>query len=102
MIESVTPRAEQGQHARRVRGIHGIGQADVGDARIRKDFGFAELRAADASGAGLELPLRNLRALVRFGVRPKAHAGASRQRLHRLDVVAQTGVVDGDDWSRKS
>ena len=37
-------------------GLSGIGQPDVGDARVGEHFRLAEFRAADADRAALDLP----------------------------------------------
>ena len=86
MIDSVTRSCSASTRAA-FDGIDGIGQPDVRDAGVGEDFGLAELRAADADGAGLDLPARDLRTLVRLRVRPQPHARVARARLHGGDVV---------------
>ena len=56
--------------------IERIGQPDVRDAGLGEHLGLAELRAADADGAALDLPARDQRALVRLGVRTEANAAS--------------------------
>ena len=94
------PAIEQRNDARGVGGIDRIGQPDVGNTRLGEHFSLAELRAAHASRAGVELHLRNGRALVRLRVRSQTHARARRERLHRGDVVLETRAIDEDSGSR--
>ena len=48
---------EKRNHAIGVRGIDRVGEPDVLDACIREDFRLAQLRAANADGAAIDLPL---------------------------------------------
>ena len=102
MIESVTPRREQRAHAIGIDGIDGIGQPDVRDAGVGEDFGLGQLRAADADRAGLDLPARDDRTLVRLGVRPQRARPPTRQRLHGRDIGVHPRAIDGDERGRES
>ena len=51
-----------------------VGDQDVADARVDEDFGLGDLLAADADRVALDLRLRDLRALVRLGVRAQRQA----------------------------
>ena len=52
-------------------GMQRIGEADVRDAGVGEHLRLAELRAADADRAALELQARDFGRLVRLGVRPQ-------------------------------
>ena len=91
----------QRHQPRGVRRVHRIGQADVVDAGVGEHFGLAELRAADADGAALDLPARDDRRLVRLGVRPEPRAGGGGERLRAVEVVQETRAIDEDLRRRK-
>jgi hypothetical protein len=68
-----------------------IGQPDVRDAVVGKNFRFPQLRAADADRAGLDLHAGDDRAFVRFGVWTQPEARMRRERLHARDIGCETG-----------
>ena len=90
---------EQRDDARGVGGIDRIGQPDVANAGLGKHFSLAKLRAAHANRTGIELHLRDDRALVCLRVRPQTHARARREGLHRGDVVLKTRTIDENSGS---
>src|SRR5690606_34563358 len=73
-----------------------IGKPDVRDAGFGEDFGLAKLGATDTYRAAPELDSRDLRRLVRLGVRPQPYACRVGGRLHPVDVSFQPGVVNED------
>ena len=82
-------------------GIDGIGQTDVCDAGVDEHFRLADLGAADADRAAVDLPFRDDRRLVGLGVRPQLHAGAVGELLRAIDVALDARVVDQDLRSGK-
>ena len=77
------------QHAGLGRAGEFVTDMDVGNAGAHEGQGFAGLLAADAYGAPRHLGQRNVGTLVGLGMRPKADAGAVRQRLHAVDVALE-------------
>ena len=63
-----------------------------GDERLR----LADLLAADADGAALELRERDLRALVRLRVRAQRDAGAAHRVRHQVEVALERVEVDDE------
>jgi len=90
---------QQRHDARRIGGMHRVGQPDVLNPRVGHHLGLAELRAADAGGAGVDLPARDHRALVSLAVRSQAHARVLRERLHRHDVRTEPTTIDENPGS---
>ena len=91
------PRAiEELEDAGGVGRVDRVGKPDVVDAGRGEDFGLAELRAADADRAARDLHAREVRRLVRLGVRPEADAPRVRRRLHAVDVLLEARLVDED------
>ena len=91
----------QREHAIGVDRVERIGQPDVGDARVGEHLGLAELGAADADRAALDLHPRDLRRLVGLGVRPQPHAARVGRRLHPIDVPLEPRRVDEYRWCWK-
>ena len=58
----------------------------VRDAGLRHEFGLENSRDADASRAQGQLPFRDLRAFVRFGMRAQFFLSCGRSRGHALQV----------------
>ena len=54
---------------------------------VGEHFGLADLGAADADRAALDLPAGDDRRLVRLGVRPQRDARGVGERLHAVDVA---------------
>ena len=92
---------EQRQHARRVDRVDRVGQPDVGEPCLGKHFGLAELGAADADRAAVDLPARDQRALVGLGVRPHADAAPVGGLLHAIDVGEHPRPLDEDGGCRQ-
>src|SRR5262245_50212946 len=61
---------EESDQAWGVHRMERVWNPDVFDARIDEHFNLAQLRAADADGAALDLPPGDERALVRLRMRP--------------------------------
>jgi hypothetical protein len=76
--------------------IEWIGKPDVGDAVAGEHFRLAKLGAADANGAAVDLPPRDDRTLMRFGVRPQADAARVGGRLHPIEIAKCTRAIDND------
>ena len=86
-VERDEPLDRRRRHDRR-------GDQDRLDAAGREHLCFAELRAAQADRAGIQLHARDREALVCLGVRPQRHAGALRQRSHLLHVAAERIAIE--------
>ena len=85
-------RARQPGQQRVLGGAHHlIADQDVAHAGRHEGHGLAHLLAADAARAQRQLAQRDLRALVRLGMRAQRHAMAVGPVLHG----AQVGVEDG-------
>ena len=82
------------QYPVRVHGVGGVGQPDVLDAGVGEHLGLAQLGAAHADRARVDLQARDGGALVGLRVRPQADAGAGRARLHRADVGLEPRAID--------
>ena len=80
MIE-IEARSISASRRERVRRVDRIGQPDVGDAGVDEHLGLADLRAADADRAALDLPSRDDRRFVGLGVRTQPKARAIGERL---------------------
>src|SRR4029453_7839177 len=87
---------EQRDHAIGVRWIDRIGQPDVLEAGVSEHFRLAQLGAADAGGAVIDLPFRDERALVRLGVRTQSQRVPLRRIAHPLNVANGLLAVDQD------
>jgi hypothetical protein len=81
-----------------------VGDHDLADPGRRHDFGFAELGARDADRTGRDLQLRDLRRLVRLGMRPPGHAVRTARvhdppdvPRHDIEVDQQRGRVQRGD-----
>src|SRR6185295_2708586 len=61
---------------------------------VRYRFRLADLGAAYADGAGLDLKPRNVRGLVRLCVRPERHEVRLRERRHAGDISLQHIKLD--------
>src|SRR5213594_4204684 len=57
-------------------------------------LGLAQLGAGDTQRAGLDLALRDLRALVGLGVRADRFAGAAHVRRHPLEVALEAIEIE--------
>ena len=90
---------EQRKHAIRIRWIERIGEPDVLDAGISEHFRLAELRAADADRAAIDLAFRHEWALVCLAMRTQANAIRVRRVLHSFDVVKEPPAIDQDRGS---
>ena len=64
------------------------------DPVVGEGFGFADLGAADADRAGLDLALGDIRALVRLGVRAQLQASGPREIGHARDVAGEGVEID--------
>src|SRR5262249_45354359 len=64
----------------------------VGEERLR----LAHLRRAHADRSRLELQLRDRRAFVRLGVRPRGDARRRELRLHRREVLLEFVEIDAE------
>ena len=64
------------------------------DPMVGEDFGFADLGAADTDGAGLDLALGDIRALVRLGVRAQLQTSGPREICHAGDVAGEGVEID--------
>ncbi len=84
----------QRDHTRRIERVDRIGQAHVGDAGVDEHFGLADLRAANAGGAALDLPPGNDGGFVRLRVRPEALTGRRGELLHAVDVALRARAID--------
>ena len=62
------------------------GYENARDAAVGQGFRFAELRAADADGAAVELHARERCGLVRLCVRAQLDAAAVELRGHRVEI----------------
>ena len=71
-----------------------VADQDVVDAGVRHHLGLAKLLAGDALGAGLDLQLRQHRALVGLDMRPVGDAGGVAGRLDARDVALDAVHVD--------
>ena len=71
-----------------------VGDEDVLDAAVSERLRLAELGAGDADGAGGELQLGDLDALVRLGVRAQLRRPARREVGHAADVALELGLVE--------
>ena len=89
----------QREHAIRVDGMERVGEPDVGDPFVGEDLGLAELRAADADGAALDLQGRDPRRLVRLGVRAQPQPARVRRGLHARQVARELRRVHQDRGS---
>ena len=107
-------RAADARHGRRVVGKHAYGRAlrqcgearelgvgddlvgdqHVADAGVDERRGLVDLLAADADGAVLELQPRDVRALVRLGVRPQREATAAHRAGHQVEVALEGVEVE--------
>src|SRR5262245_43599782 len=86
--------SEQPDHTIGVRWINRIGKSYVLESGSGKDFRFAQLRAADADRAVIDLPRRDQRALVGLGMRAQANGVALRRVPHPLNVADGLFAVD--------
>ena len=59
-------------------------------------LGLADLRAADAGRAALDLPPRDRRRFVGFRVRSQRYACSVRELLDAADISEETRAVDQD------
>ena len=71
-----------------------VGDQDVRDTAVGQRLCFTDLGTGDAHGAGVELQVRDLDALVRLGVRAELRRPARRELRHALDVALQLGLVE--------
>ena len=92
---------EELQHARRVDRADRVGHTDVGEPCRGKHLGLAELGAADADRAAVDLPARDQRALMGLGMRPHADAPPVGGLLHSIDVGHHPRTIDEDGGCRQ-
>ncbi len=72
-----------------------VGKQQSRDAERAVGLQLADRRDRDAPGAGGELPGRQLRRHGGLAVRRQAHPGRLAVRRHRVDVVRQGGLAQG-------
>jgi hypothetical protein len=85
---------QESEHAWGVDGMNRVGKSDVSEAGGGKHLGFAQLGAANADGAAIDLPARHFGALVSLGVRPNSNAAAIGGILQTVDVSQCPLAVD--------
>jgi len=85
---------ERGNPRRAVAPDDGRCHQQAGDALARHRLRLEERRAADADGAGRELPARDRRGFVRLGMGSQRHLVGRGGLRHALDVGMQRHRVD--------
>jgi hypothetical protein len=86
------------EEARRVEGIHRVGQPDVTHAGGDEHFSFADLRAADSDSSALNLPPGDKWRFVGLRMRSQPETCRVRQALRGVDVLEQPTTVHDDLW----
>ena len=85
---------EPGEAAQLALAHHLVAHQDVGDAAAHQRLGLAHFLHALADRAGRDLPPRDRRAFVGFGMRAHAHARGARDAGHLGDVAVEGVEVD--------
>ena len=73
-----------------------VGDLDIADSGISKDFGFADLLTCDARRARVQLSPSDIGDLVRLDVGPKVYAQLVAAHLHAPDIGFHQVHVDDD------
>ena len=83
-----------------------VGDEHVAYAGGDEGFGFADLLAADADGAALDLRERDVRAFVRLAVRAQRDGGAADRIRHQVEIALERVEIDDErrrvDVARRS